>query len=136
MKNTISLFVALMMIFVTGVGCSFLTNSSDQPATSNRPSSASGSNKSITDRAVDTAVGETKIGIQSCDDVVDILNAQINDPDENFVTKAIKKTALNQFRDSVKKSIEENGADKQAVESFCLEFKKNLQTGVGGTPNS
>lgn len=84
------------------------------------------SNKSLTDTAVDTAVGEKKIGIVECDEAMEILVAQANDPDDNFVTKAVKKTALNTFRDHVKKSLEDNKADKKEVAKFCREFRDNL----------
>ena len=84
------------------------------------------SNKSLTDTAVDTAVGEKKIGIVECDDALEILTAQANDPDDNFVTKAMKKTALNTFRDHVKKSLDDSKTDKKEVAKFCREFRDNL----------
>lgn len=85
------------------------------------------SNKSLTDTAVDTAVGEKKIGIVECDEALEILTAQANDPDDNFVTKAVKKTALNTFRDHVRKSLEESKTDRKEVAKFCREFRDNLE---------
>jgi len=99
---------------------------SDQPATNSAVANVS-SNKTFTDKAVDTAVGDEKIGIPECDEAIDILEAQANDPDDNFVTKAVKKTALNTFRDQLKKSIEENKSDKKEVAKFCREFKENME---------
>ena len=56
---------------------------------------SSNSNKSLSDRAVDTAVGESRIGVPECDEVMDLINAEMNNPDDDFVTKAIKATVLN-----------------------------------------
>ena len=53
--------------------------------------------------------------------------AEANDPDDNFVTKAVKKTALNTFRDHVKKSLEESNTNKKEVAKFCTEFRDNLK---------
>ena len=87
---------------------------------------ATNSNKSLTDTAVDTAVGESKIGIPECDAAMDVLSTQANNPDDNFVTKAVKKTALNTFRDQLKKNLEENKMDKKEVAKFCKEFGDNF----------
>ena len=94
------------------------------------------SNKSLTDTAVDTAVGEKRIGIVECDDALDILTAQANNPDDNFVTKAVKKTALNTFRDQLKRSLEENQTDKKEVAKFCKEFKDNLTEPANSNTNA
>ena len=118
-KN-ISTMIAAAVLLAATLGCGLVSRIQEET------SDSSNSNKTVGDKAVDLAVGDTKIGIKECDDVVDILNEQINDPDESFVTKALKRTILNQFRDGLKRSLEENKADKQAVADFCREFKKNL----------
>ena len=84
------------------------------------------SNKSLTDTAVDAAVGEKKIGIVECDEAMELLTAQADDPEDSFVTKAVKKTALNTFRDHVKKSLDDSQTDKKALAKFCREFSDNL----------
>ena len=119
MKNVFTIIFAGVLLAAT-LGCGLVSRLQDETTGS------SNSNKTIGDKAVDVAVGDTKIGIKECDDVVDILNEQINDPEESFVTKALKRTILNQFRDQLKQSLENNKADKQAVAEFCREFKKNL----------
>ena len=119
MKNFFTIIFAGVLLTAT-LGCGLVSRLQEETTGS------SNSNKTIGDKAVDVTVGDTKIGIKECDDVVDILNEQINDPDESFVTKAIKRTVLNQFRDQLKRSLEENNANKQAVTDFCREFKKNL----------
>ena len=119
MKNFFTFIFAGALLAAT-LGCGLVSRLQDETTGS------SNSNKTIGDKAVDVAVGDTKIGIKECDDVVDILNEQINDPEESFVTKALKRTILNQFRDQLKRSLEENQADKKAVADFCREFRKNL----------
>lgn len=119
MKNFFTFIFAGALLAAT-LGCGLVSRLQDETTGS------SNSNKTIGDKAVDVAVGDTKIGIKECDDVVDILNEQINDPEESFVTKALKRTILNQFRDQLKRSLEENQTDKKAVADFCREFRKNL----------
>lgn len=125
MRNTFSLFLGLAFLAAT-LGCGLIERVQNEASGTESNTPSSNSNKTLGDKAVDVTVGDTKIGIQECDDVVELLNQQINDPEENFVTKALKRTMLNQFRDSLKKSLEDNKTDKKAVGEFCAEFKKNL----------
>lgn len=119
MKNWFSV-AAVTVLMIVSLGCGgaidgITGGSSDNSA-----------NKSLEDRAVDATVGESKIGIKECDDTIDLLNEQINNPDDNFIVKAAKRTMLNQFRDQLKRSLEENQANKGEVAKFCAEFKKNI----------
>jgi len=122
MKNVFTFVLVLAGLGAT-LGCGLIQRAQDEVTGG---SNTSNSNRTIEDKAVDVAVGDTKIGIRECDEVVEILNAQINNPDDNFVTKALKRTMLNQFRDQLKKSLEQNPTNKQAVGEFCAEFKKNI----------
>ena len=119
MKNFFTIIMTGALLMAT-LGCGLVSRFQDETTGS------SNSNKTIGDKAVDVAVGDTKIGIKECDEVVEILNEQINDPEESFVTKALKRTILNQFREQLKQSLENNNTDKKAVAEFCREFKKNL----------
>ncbi len=130
MQNIFTFVISITLLLFVSLGCGGIVDRVQEGV------SGSDSNRSVSDRAVDTTVGETKIGIQSCDDVVTLLNDQINDPDENFVTKALKRTMLNRFRDGLKQSLEQNNSNKQAVEEFCTEFKKNLEIGLKESTNS
>lgn len=85
-------------------------------------------NKTLTDSALETVAGEDKFGVSECDEVMDFLVAQANDPDDNFVTKAVKTTLLNKFRDRMKRSIEEQKANKVELAKTCKDFKRNLDT--------
>lgn len=119
MRNIFTFLLAGALLAMT-LGCGLVSGIQEEATGS------SNSEKTLGDKAVDAAVGDTKIGIKECDDVVDLLNEQINDPEESFVTKALKRTVLNQFRDQLKRSLEENRADKKQVAQFCAEFRKNL----------
>jgi hypothetical protein len=59
--------------------------------------------------------------------VMDMLAAEANNPDDGWVTKAIKATFLNQIREKVKKSIEENKSDKVELAKQCRDFKTQLE---------
>ena len=124
MRNKLLL---LAIILAGGLGCGLADRV--QKAVSETQSNTAANinaNKTLTDKAVDTAVGEKKIGIQECDEALEILTAQAENPDDNFVTKAIKKTALNTFRDQLKQSLEENKTDKKEVAKFCRQFRDNM----------
>ena len=125
----------LVFVLSLALGCGLMdraqkavteSNSNTSIAPTSSGASNTAANKTLTDHAVDTAVGEKKIGIVECDEAIDILEAQANNPDDNFVTKAVKKTALNTFREQLKKNLEDNKTDKKDVAKFCKEFKDSM----------
>lgn len=117
----------LAIVLLVGFGCGLADRVRQATeGESNTTTANINANKTLTDHAVDTAVGEKKIGIPECDEALDILTIQAENPDDNFVTKAIKKTALNTFRDQLKQNLEENKADKKEVAKFCREFRDNM----------
>lgn len=121
MKNGFTAIISLFLLLSIGLGCG-LVDRIQESATG----PASNSNKTITDKAVDTTVGESKIGVAECDEVVDMLAAEANNPDDNFVTKAVKATFLNRIRDSIRESVEKNKNDKAELAKNCREFKTQL----------
>ena len=129
--------IAILLPLVLGCGLADRVQKAVSDESTNSSITNVSSNKTMTDKAVDTAVGDAKIGIPECDEAMDILETQANNPDDNFVTKAVKKTALNTFRDQLKKSIEENKSDKKEVAKFCKEFKDNIEESLAeGNSNS
>jgi hypothetical protein len=120
MNNSYSLILIIGIVLSSGLSCSFIGNAG---GTSSAPD-----NRSVTDKAVDAAVGVEKIGIQECDEVVDLLNAEINNPNDDFVTKAVKATVLNKIKDEFKKALEQNQSNRKEMAEICGEFKKNLET--------
>ena len=127
MRNLL-LVTAIVLPILLGCGLADRVQKavSNEPATNSAGTNVN-SNKTLTDKAVDTAVGEKKIGIAECDEAMDILETQANDPDDNFAVKAVKKTMLNTFREQLKKNLDENKSDKKEVAKFCKEFRDNLQ---------
>ena len=114
MRNQSQLFAAVAVIFFVGFGCGFIANDSG---------AGSNSNATLTDKAVDKTVGKSNIGIPECDEVINAIDAELNNPDDNFVVKAAKATALNRIKDSIRESIEQNQNDKTELAKTCREFK-------------
>lgn len=128
MKNKLNfLIVITIMVFVIGCSCGNLTNlgSKDTSTDKTKPSDTS-SNKSLTDKATDVVTTGEKIGVAECDELMDYFRAKIENEETDFVTKAILKTMESQFREGIKKSLEDNKTDKAQTAKFCKEFKKNL----------
>ena len=119
MKNKFAFTLALTLLVGAVLGCSSINPFSDKEKTA--------SNKTLTDKGVDTVVGEEKIGIPECDEVMDMLTAEANNPDDNFVTKAVKQTFLNKIKESIKRSVEENKSNKVELAKNCKDFKKELE---------
>ncbi len=121
-KNApLGLLCLVIIIFV--LGCGFvdrLKNTATAPVASN-------SNKTLTDKAVDTTVGESRIGVPECDEVMDMLAAEANNPDDGFVTKAVKATFLNRIRDAIRQSVEENKGDSVELAKTCRDLKAQLE---------
>jgi hypothetical protein len=122
MKNTTSLILTLALILSSGLACSLVSH-----AEKNSPKDTTGSGKSLEDRGVDIVVGEKKIGVQECDEVIEFFNKEMDSPDDGFVTKAVKKTVLNQLKDQFRQAIEENKTDKKELAKVCKDFKQNLE---------
>ena len=125
MRNTFTVLTALA-ILGTVLGCGITDRVKKEMGAANTTNSNANANKTITDRAVETAVGSEKIGIVECDEAIDILAAQANNPDDNFIVKAGKATGLSKFREQVKKGLENNKANRADVAKFCRDFKANL----------
>jgi hypothetical protein len=121
MRNTASLLLTLAIIVSVGMGCMVGHAEKKSDDHTSEP------NKTLKDRGVDIVVGDKKIGIPECDEVVDFFNREIDNPDDDFVTKAMKKTALNQFKERFREAVEENKADKTELAKVCKDFRQNLE---------
>ena len=118
MKNKSTFLIVVVVLSMLALGCGSLNPFSG--------SSSSNDNKTLTDKAVDTAVGESKIGVPECDEVMDLIDAEMNNPDDDFVTKAVKATVLNRIKDGIRDSVEQNKTDKAEMAKTCKEFKKQF----------
>ncbi|HEV8592729.1 MAG TPA: hypothetical protein VGQ55_11550, partial [Pyrinomonadaceae bacterium] len=94
-------------------------------------SNSANSNKTLTDKAVDTAVGESKIGIPECDEVMDLIQNELDNSDDNFIVKAGKATVLNRIKDGIREGVEKNknsnsNKDLEETAKTCREFRKQF----------
>jgi len=105
MKNIFSFLIAGSVLFTT-LGCGLVGG--------------------LEDEAVNVAVGDMKVGIRECDEVIETLNESLNNPDDGIIVKGAKRVALNQFREELRRRLDQSQADRQAVADFCREFGKNL----------
>lgn len=117
MKNKLQLIATLTVLLTATLGCGLISRSGETGAGSGN------SNKSLTDKAVDKTVGQSKIGVPECDEVVNAIEAELNNSEDDFVTKAVKATVLNRIIDSIKQSVKENKSDTVELAKTCKEFK-------------
>ncbi|MEO6050330.1 MAG: hypothetical protein ABIP78_03240, partial [Pyrinomonadaceae bacterium] len=124
MKNQFVIVIVCTMLIAAVLGCSSINPFSEK----GKKTSPSSANKSLTDKGVDTVVGEETTGVPECDEVMEMLAAEANNPDDNFVTKAIKATFLNKIKESIKKSIDENTNKNGTADlaKTCNNFKRQL----------
>ena len=128
MKNKLNIIATLLILLILASACSFynpLDGGSDA-SKNNNPESSDSHNKTLTDKTIDSTVGDEKVGIPECDEIIDFFTEQANSEDDNFVTKAAKGYALNKIRESFKKSIDENKGDTATMAKECRNFKKQL----------
>ena len=120
MKNWLSI-AALGVLMLVALGCGSLNPLGGE--------SSSNDNRSLSDRAVDTAVGNSKIGVPECDEVMDLIDAELNNPDDDFVTKAIKATVLNRIKDGIRDSVQQSNSNTNNAElaKTCKEFKTQFE---------
>jgi hypothetical protein len=123
MKNRAVILTVGLILLTVVLGCSRIIPGGSRSTGNSR---ASEDNKTLTDRGLDVALGDEKIGIPECDDVVDFFNREIDNPDDDFVTKAVKKTVLNKMKDQFKQAVEDNKTDKVQLARTCKDFKANL----------
>lgn len=123
MKNLILASSALILLTLVVLGCGSLNPLSD------KAKSNTASNKTLTDKGVDSVVGEETTGVPECDEVMNMLAAEANNPDDNFVTKAVKATFLNKIKESIRKSVEENKNKNGTADlaKTCKQFKAELE---------
>ena len=123
MKNLFSI-AALTLLMGVVLGCGSLN-----PFSGGSSGSSSSDNRSLSDRAVDTAVGNSKIGVPECDEVMDLIDAELNNPDDDFVTKAIKATVLNRIKDGIRDSVQQSNSNTNNAElaKTCKEFKTQFE---------
>ena len=124
MKNKLNIILSVLILTTLVLSCSFY----DSAKGGNSTSDSNSANKTLTDKVVDSTIGEEKIGIKECDEVVEFFARQYASPDDGFVTKTAKQYALNTIRDNFKKSLEQNKNDRAKLAKDCRAFKAQLDS--------
>ncbi len=125
MKNKFTVVFALVVLGIAGLGCSSLNPFAGSKDTGKTASNSK--DKTLTDKAIDTTVGQSKIGVPECDEVLDLIEAELNNSEDDFVTKAIKATVLNRIKDGIRDSVEKNKQDTTEMAKTCKEFKTQFE---------
>ena len=132
MKNKHIFIVALLILVVSVLGCSWWNPLASKPE-SNRsntatkdPKASPTKEKTLEDKAIDTVVGEEKIGIPECDELVDSIAKESESQEDGYGAKAIRGYFMNKIRESVRKSIEENKNEPAKLAKECKEIKEQL----------
>lgn len=120
MKNAVTTIIIGIVILATGLGCSLAGRGAQKDT-------RDAHDKTLTDKGIEIATGNERIGVKECDDLMDSIAEQSRSEDDNYVTKAMKGYILNKIRESVKKSIEENKNDKVAMAKECKDFRVQLE---------
>lgn len=128
MKNNFISAVVGVVLVCASLGCGVSERAQKSISGTESNTNIVSSNKSITDRAMDSAIGEGKVGIPECDQVLDIMAEQANNPDDNFVTKAVKQTAMTTAREQIKKRLNASNRNTADTAKFCRDLAANLKT--------
>jgi hypothetical protein len=116
MKNKFALIISIFVLLALGFGCSYI----DQA----RELANSNSNKSTVEKGVDTVQGEKKIGVKECDDLMDELEKSNKKDGEDFISEAARRVFVNELRDKIRRSIEENKKDPNKQAQECKEYQQ------------
>ena len=119
MRNTFGTLIVGVIFLAASLGCGFASRGQNGTKDSH--------DKTLTDKGIEIATGNERIGVQECDDLMDSIAEQSRSEDDNYVTKAVKGYVLNKIRESVRKSIEENKNDKAAMAKECKDFRIQLE---------
>jgi len=123
MKNKFGFLVVILILFISVLGCSYYNPLS---GSSNSSNVAVVRDKSLSDKTIDAAVGDEKIGVPECDEVVDFFAEQAQSKDDNYLTKATRQYVFNKIREQFKQSIEENKGNTAKLAKECRDYKKQL----------
>lgn len=124
MKNVFASVIALSLLVIILMGCGFGNPlSSKEEKTTN-------SNKTLTDKGIDTVVGEETTGVPECDEALNLIAEELNNPDDGYIVKAGKALVLNKIKETIKTAIEENkknnnNSNAELVKT-CTDMKKQI----------
>lgn len=120
MKNKFTILTALLVLLTVGFGCSYVDQFRSGTNSSN---TTTGTNSSNTATNSANPNETAKTGVAECDELIDILNRDQQNPDDNFVTRKIKEVAIDFAKEEIKRNIEQNQGDKTKIATGCREAK-------------
>jgi hypothetical protein len=132
MKNKLSTIIAFVILASVGIGCGSIGSRSKE--TGNAGANTSGTNesdksltnspeRSTSDKVVDNTVGKSTIGVPECDELMDLIEAELKNPDDNILVKAGKATFFNRLKDGIRESFEKKKQDTTELTKTCKEFR-------------
>lgn len=117
MKNKLIFLITISLLMFAALGCSYIENLQG----------GTNSNKSTTDKAIDSTIGEEKIGIPECDEAFEELAKLVAESEnDSFLTKTAKRAAINKIRENLKQRIEQNKTDKAGLAKDCRDYKTQI----------
>ncbi len=123
MKNKNSFSMAILILLTLILGCSFYQPESES---SNNNAANAPKEKNLSEKVIDNTLGEEKIGVPECDELLNFFVDQTKTEDDNYMVKAFREYYLNNIRESLRKSIEENKNDPQEMAKECKKLKLQL----------
>jgi hypothetical protein len=135
MKRNLFNFAICVAALASVLGCGMrgsAKKASNIKTTANA-NTANANEGSLANKAINAAVGESKLGVPECDELFDALAVQTQSPDDSIVTRTAKQVFLNKLREDLKKSTEENRNDKVKMATQCKDFKTQLDAYSGNT---
>ncbi|MEP6945954.1 MAG: hypothetical protein ABJA02_08560 [Acidobacteriota bacterium] len=128
MKNTFVFIFAISSLALIVLACSSINPQSTNKSSVPTPSGTQPfSNRSTTDRPIETSEDDEKIGIPECDEVMDMLAAEANNPDDNYIVKAGKAVVFNRIKQTIKESVEKSKGNTDELTKTCKDAKFQLQ---------
>jgi len=118
-KTSFPLFIFLFAIMGCGIAERVQKEIGGSSSNTNTPP--------VANQSTDPAVDIQKTGVAECDEVVDMVTAFADNPDDNFAVRYGKSLIVDQIKDSIKKSVEENGRDKIQLAKDCTVAKTELR---------
>jgi hypothetical protein len=121
MKNKNTTTLALIILTAAVLGCSSINPFKDKSKGEQKST-----DKTVTDKTIDSSIDGERIGIPECDAIIDDLAAETVSKDEGYIVKAFRAYYVSKIREAIKKSVEENKNDPAKLAVECKKIKDQL----------
>ena len=121
MKNKFAIILVCTLLFAAVLGCGLNPFSDSKTGSS--------SNKSVTDKTIDTITGGETTGVPECDEVLDMISKEMDNPDDGYIVKAAKSLFLNKFKEGIRQGIADSqnkNSNTKDMAKTCKEFKAEI----------